>query len=282
MITNVVQRWREKRGTYRPAGETIITREYEVAELHVTPAEEFVLRHHYLGCFPAARRCFGLYWWGDLVGVAVFAQWMNKHTVANCLPGDPKASMVLGRLVLLDKVPANAESWFLARCFELLRDEGFVGIVSFSDPFPRDNTLTKKVVHVGHVGTVYQALNAFYWGQARAEWMYLLPDGRGFQNDSMTKVRHLKEGWHYSAQLLADFGAPMLDPRKDDPGLWLDTWLPKVCRKVKHPGNHKYVWTLNKRDRRHLKLPKGKKSLSELPPYPKLGKDRQHLRVSVS
>lgn len=33
VITSTCQRWRDKRGTYRPAGETIVTRDYEVADI---------------------------------------------------------------------------------------------------------------------------------------------------------------------------------------------------------------------------------------------------------
>jgi hypothetical protein len=41
--------------------------------------------------------------------------------------------------VLLDEVPGNGETWFLGRAFRLLRQEGFVGVVSFSDPCQRTN-----------------------------------------------------------------------------------------------------------------------------------------------
>lgn len=33
MLTPVVQRWRDQRGSYRPAGETIVTAHYEVAAI---------------------------------------------------------------------------------------------------------------------------------------------------------------------------------------------------------------------------------------------------------
>lgn len=33
MLTPVVQRWRDRRGVYRPAGETIVTAHYEVAAI---------------------------------------------------------------------------------------------------------------------------------------------------------------------------------------------------------------------------------------------------------
>jgi hypothetical protein len=53
-------------------------------------------------------------------------------------------------------VPGNGESWFIARCFERLRREGFVGVVAHSDPLRRTRA-DGTVVCPGHVGTIYQA-----------------------------------------------------------------------------------------------------------------------------
>lgn len=47
MITSISQRWRDRRGTYRPAGEPIDTRRYEVAAIaDDRTAKAFVVRHH--------------------------------------------------------------------------------------------------------------------------------------------------------------------------------------------------------------------------------------------
>jgi hypothetical protein len=42
-------------------------------------------------------------------------------------------SLDLSRVVILDSMPANAESWFCARAFELAAAAGIRGIVAFSD-----------------------------------------------------------------------------------------------------------------------------------------------------
>lgn len=57
MISPVTQRWREHRSSYRPAGEPINTRAYEVAALAKKggPAAAFVLQHHYSASVPAAK-----------------------------------------------------------------------------------------------------------------------------------------------------------------------------------------------------------------------------------
>jgi hypothetical protein len=49
----------------------------------------------------------------------------------------------------------------------------------------------------------------------------------------------------------------------DGPGLgaWLGRWLPALTVPVRHPGNHKYAWALDRRGAGHL--PAGQ-------PYPKL------------
>jgi hypothetical protein len=259
MLTNVVQRWKEHRGTYRPAREVVSTRALEVAPVDEVTAKSFVLRHHYLSSYPAARERFGLFWHERFVGVAVFSQPVNNATLA-CLPGAPVESLELGRLVLLDEVPANAESWLIAECFARLRGEGYVGVVSFSDPHPR-TTAAGTTVHPGHVGTVYQATNGIYLGRSRAEGLDLLPDGRALTNRAKAKIRNLESGWRYCAQLLERHGAAPLDPTREDARVWLARWTTALCRRVRHPGNHKYAWTLRKRDRKHL---------STSAPYPKL------------
>src|SRR5262245_32834628 len=138
MTTTVTQRWREQRDSYRPAGELIQTDQYEVAEIaDDRTAKAFVLDHHYSGCYPSARFRFGLYRGQDLVGVAVFSHPCSDKVLTSVFPMLPARDAVeLGRFVLLDQVPGNGETWFLARAFELLRGR-IGGVVSFSDPMPR-------------------------------------------------------------------------------------------------------------------------------------------------
>jgi len=259
MITNVVQRWSSGRASYRPAGETIDTRNYEVAAIDDdTTAKRFVLGHHYSGSYPAARFRYGIYFGQFLCGVAVFSVPCQPLALA-CLPGDDSERIELGRLVLHDDVPANAESWFIARCFEQLRAAGIVGVVSFSDPARRVDA-DGGVVFPGHVGTIYQATNACYLGRSKAETHRMLPDGTIFHRRAMAKIKHREAGWRYASAILVRHGAAVLD-EADDAASWLALWLGRLTRPLRHPGNHKYAWTLQRRDRRHLPT-----SL----PYPKL------------
>lgn len=254
------QRWRAHRSSYRPAGEPIQTHAYEVAEIaDDNPAKAFVEAHHYSGSFPAARFRYGLYRRGALVGVAVFSHPCNNAVLTNVFPVPANDATELGRFVLLDDVPGNGETWFLARCFEKLRHE-VAGVVSFSDPVPR-TTADGHTVMPGHVGTICQAFNGFYLDRSRAEPHYLLPDGTLFSRRNISKIRLGHQGWRYAAATLERYGATPI--RAHDPKSWLDTWLPRLTRKFRHPGNHRYAWALDRSLRKHLGAKAGK-------PYPKV------------
>ncbi len=250
MNASTNQRWRERRESYRPAGEPIDTARHEVAPIRddVT-AKRFVLEHHYSATYPAARFPFGLYEGPQLVGVAVFSHPCNDKVLTGVFPGPARDSVELGRFVLLDRVPGNGETWFLARCFELLRAE-VAGVVSYSDPIARES-LDGTSTHPGHVGTIYQAHNGVYLGRGTARVLRLLPDGTTFSARALQKIRRRERGWHYAASVLERFGASAL-AESADPAAWLAAWIPRLTRPLAHPGNHKYAWAIDRALRRHL------------------------------
>lgn len=240
------QRWAEGRSTFRPAGETIRTAEYDVEAIAGDAiARGFVKCHHYSGSYPAARFRFGLYRRGALAGVAVFSVPCSARVLTSVFPA-LDTSVELGRFVLLDEVPGNGETWFLARCFEQLRSRGIVGVVSFSDPVPRD-TLAGARIFPGHVGTIYQAHNARYLGRGTARRLQLLPDGRVLSARALQKIRDGGQGWRYAAGQLEAIGAPPAPVDDVDRRAWLREWLPRLTRPLAHPGNFKYAWSLNRR-----------------------------------
>jgi len=132
-----------------------------------------------------------------------------------------------------------------------------MGVVSFSDPVPRDTALGKRVFP-GHVGTIYQAHNGVYLGRATPRTLRLLPDGTVFSDRAIQKIRKHEQGWRYSSGILERFGA---DPLRDDPASWLAYWLPRLTRPLRHRGNHKYAWPLD---------PTLAKYLPRSLPYPKV------------
>jgi hypothetical protein len=256
------QRWRARRASYRVPTERIDPLAYDVAEIAGDAVPRaFVERHHYSGTFPAARFRIGLYERGDLVGVAVFSHPVNDAVIENVFPTLPRlAGVELGRFVLLDSVPGNGETWFLARAFELLADR-VAGVVAFSDPVAR-TTAAGELVMPGHVGTIYQASNARYLGRGRADTLRLLPDGRALARRTYQKIRSGEPGWLAATAPLVQHGAAPLGAEVDERTrrAWLELWMGRLTRPLKHPGNHRYAWTLRRRDRHAL--PKGA-------PYPK-------------
>jgi hypothetical protein len=245
------QRWREGATRFVTPRNVFDPRAYDVAAIDGdSVAKRFVVSHHYSGSYPAARQRYGLYRHGELAGVAVFSHPCRDDVLTNVFPGTPTDSVELGRFVLLDDVGFNGETWFLARAFDLLRTEGLRGVVSFSDPMPR-KCATGAVVFAGHIGTIYQAFNGTYLGQAPTRTIRLLPDGRTFSARAMQKIRSRDQGWEYSAAQLVAVGAAPLSASEDSRE-WLRTWLPTVTRAVRHPGNLKYAWALDRRTRRVL------------------------------
>lgn len=253
-MTTPSLRWRDGRHVFTRA--PIVRSQFDVASIDDdTTARAFIEQHHYSRSYPAARERYGLYRLGELVGVVVFSQPTNDKSITKTftlcggrqkLPAADGAD--LGRLVLLDEIGANAESYFVARCFELLRPMGFRGAISFSDPVPR-TTLDGRMVLAGHVGTVYQALNAVYLGRSCARTLRLLPDGTVLNPRTLQKIRKQEVGWMSAVASLEAMGAPAL---RDDPREWVRLIVPMVTRPLRHPGNHKYAWRFDRR----VELPK--------------------------
>lgn len=257
------QRWRDRRATFRRPDEQIDTAAHDVAEIASDSiARAFVKAHHYSGSYPAARFRFGLYELGQLVGVAVFSHPARNAVITNVFPTLPiRACVELGRFVLLDRVAGNGETWFLARCFELLRThptKPIVGVVSFSDPLAR-TTLAGEIVMPGHVGTIYQAANARYLGRGRGDTISLLPDGRVLARRSYQKIRGGERGWRPMAELLVGYGADAIAETSsaEERCAWLEAAMAALTRPLRHPGNHRYAWIIDRRHRRALPVATG-------------------------
>lgn len=119
--------------------------------------KEFVELHHYSHSINGLKvsRCYGLYRADDsgdtLVGALIFGP---LSTTAWKKYADNEGDVVeLRRMVVLDEMPRNTGSWFLARALKLLKKETkFTICVSYADPFH------------GHAGYIYQATNWKYHG----------------------------------------------------------------------------------------------------------------------
>jgi hypothetical protein len=266
----LTQRWRDRRDSYRARGDAFHPGEFGVESIaRDGVAREFIERNHYSGSYPAARCRVGLYrrregWFtSELVGVAVYSVPVQAATIPCYVPGVTASEGVeLGRFVLLDEVPFNAESWFLARAEAIVRRElGVRAVLSYSDPLPRRDA-SGRVVTPGHVGQIYQARNALYLGMSRGMWHHLTPAGRFLSKRGISKIRGQEQGWEGAAAALMAEGAPARRVG-EDPAAWVARALVEgPFTRVKHPGNHVYVWCFDAGARKGVEV---------VGPYPKKG-----------
>jgi hypothetical protein len=256
-----VQTWR------RPEDGGFDSRRYEVAVIGERPARTYVEDRHYSGTWVAARLRYGLMDVSErearLAGVGVLSVPVNKRSLLKVFPDltPYTESLDLGRLVLDDEVPSNAETWLLARMFKLARAAGIRGVVSYSDPVPRacaDGTLLTP----GHVGTTYQAENAVYTGRGTKRSIVLLPDGSVLSARAMQKIRKREQGHEYAEQLLISRGAREMRTG-EDPARWLAEVISDIgARRIRHQGCHRYGFPFGRRARPAIAL--------TARPYPKI------------
>lgn len=263
------QRWRERRTTFVPDASVIDPADYSVDVIDCyRQAKPFVEMHHYSGSFPATRLSCGLFRNGKggtsrLVGVCSFAVPVNNAAVPlHTGLDDHLAAADLGRLVLLDDVPGNGESWFVSRALRLLRAQkpGILSVIAYSDPVRRiaaDGT----VVMPGHCGMVYQALSASLRGRSTPRTDLMMPNGRILSPRAISKIRAQDTGAAYAERQVVDSGAPERQPG-EAPRDWLERLRSAgVLKARRHPGNLVYAFTLTKAARLAAR---GKPSL----PYP--------------
>lgn len=257
-MTDRTQRWRERRDSFRIRGEAFDPAAYGVEPLERhAPARDFVVRHHYSASWPSVSVCVGLFrrrafFAPELVGVCTFGPGTSQAQVPRWTGCAPDEGLVLNRLVLLDEVPFNAETWTIARAFRVLRAErpAVRVVLSYSDPIPRRDE-AGVLTMPGHVGAAYQAKGARYVGRSDAETKWLDARGCVLDGRSLAKVRALdtgdpvrsKGGAAYARTLVA-LGAPSRGPHEPWAG-WVEriTWGGDgPFTALRHPGNHVYVF----------------------------------------
>lgn len=252
------QRWRTRRPSWRHTSEGGFNpRRYGVVELDYRPAQAFVTAHHYSGAFSSAVRRYGLIdrWADQLVGVCVLGNSMGEHVLLSAFPALRPSTQCLevSRLVLLDAVPANAESWFVAAALDHAAGRGLLGGVMYSDP--NERTTPAGLIMPGHLGIVYQALNCWYVGPSRARYEDHLPDGTVLPERTASKIRGLERGCYGAVRRLIRLGAD--DPgdltamTADERGAWTTTALAQAgATRMKRAGKHRYLIAVGTRAQR--------------------------------
>lgn len=200
-----------------------------VAEISSAIGSAFIREHHYShGCHNGPT-CFGLKDDRDrLVGVLAFAT-PNSENVRASVFGPEYVDHVteLHRLVVLDSEPKNTESWFIAEALRQLklRQPRIWAVVSFADATE------------GHVGTIYQATNALYYGTSGVATFYV---------DQVGRLRH---------------------PRQNGVNITAESAAARGWRPVQRDGKHRYCFLLPD-DRAHKRRLKKLLKIHPLP-YPK-------------
>ena len=256
------QRWREGRARWRAKCPLFDPAGYEVVRIDRALCASFVGDHHYSASFPVARLCYGLL--GPemgllmserLCGVAALTVPVNDASLTNAFPDlVPNVSAAeLGRLVLLDRLAYNAESWFLRRVFGMARQDGVRGLVAFSDPVPRFDSAGACILP-GHVGQVYQSTNALYAGRSTAQTKVILCDGTELSGRTISKIRDKERGHAAAVERLTGLGVRR-PTEKENMVAWLEEAIRAIGRRVRHPGCHRYLFPLgSKAERAQLRI----------------------------
>jgi hypothetical protein len=157
-------------------------------------------------------------------------------------------STELVRFGLLDGVPANGESLFLAAVFRLLASEGIAAIASFSDPVLRVRA-NGEVVAPGHIGTCYAAAGAHYTGRTAPVTYRMFPSDAALLHPRMlAKYRARDANAGNVERLLVEHGASRRRTTVD-PSAYLDEVLPRLTMPFHHEGLHRYAFTIGQHAR---------------------------------
>jgi len=210
-----------------------------------------------------------------LVGVTVLASPMNERVLTRPFPKlAPYAeSAELARLVVGESVPANGETFLIARALRLAAEYGVRGVVSFADPMPRmRRTDTGAVIgSPGHLGIVYQALGARFAGRSTARSLCFLSDGSVLSARSKAKITGGEVGGKGVMRRLELLGARPLR-EGENPTRWLAEVLPATgARSVRHPGNLRYLMSAGRTRAERSRTVFGMPPM----PYPKWASDRR-------
>ena len=153
--------------------------------------KDFIKKHHYSHGVHNGPMCYGLFDSEEsLVGVCAFATPCSENVCSSVFGTELKRSVTeLHRLVLLDEVPKNSESFFISKSLMLLKKDrpNYSAVLSFADSTE------------GHLGIIYQASNFLYTGTSGKATFYLDSTGRlrhPRQNGiNITKESANSKGW---------------------------------------------------------------------------------------
>ena len=142
-----------------------------------------IVKHHYLHRKVSARYAFALEQESRVVGAVTFSVPASRHMQMSVCPSDPSLVLELSRLWLCDCLPRNTASQFV---WSALKQLPPLLIASYAD------------TSVGHLGTVYRAMNFYYAGwtdqdRKTPRYDYVPANGKhtrdAFRSNDYTRVR---------------------------------------------------------------------------------------------
>lgn len=264
MEVDFTQRWRERKALFLQRQIFFSPRRHEIEKISAKLAADWTIKHHYLGSFPSATVCYGIFRSGELAGVAVLGTAQHKNTIPNVFgAARSKDCLLLQRFALLDALEFNAESYFLARVRLLLKREGYCGVLTMSDETPKTD-FYGNVTFPGHIGTIFKSDNAHYLGRTAKSDEYLFADGNVLSNRSFSKLVNNESSWNYIARKLEDYGASKCPQAAGERREWGFYWRGLLTRKQTNSGKLRYAWSLHPKVMLPASLPYPRFRLSEI------------------
>ncbi len=245
MEVDFTQRWRERRTVFLQKQVFFNPRRHEVEKIPVNLAADWIVKNHYLGSFPSATVCYGIFRSGKLPSVAVLGTAQHKNTIPNVFgPAYAKDCLLLQRFALADVLEFNAESYFLARVRARLKREGYCGILTMSDETPKSD-IFGNITFPGHIGTIFKSDNAVYLGRIAKSDEYIFADGSVLSNRSFSKLVNNESGWNYMARKFAFYGAGDCPASVVERREWGFYWRGRLTRRQRNLGKLRFAWSLH-------------------------------------
>jgi hypothetical protein len=264
MEVDFTQRWRRRKALFLQRQVFFNPRHHEIENIPTKSAAEWIIKHHYLGSFPSATVCYGIFRHGELSGVSVLGTAQHKNTIPNVFgKSHAKDCLLLQRFALLDALEFNAESYFLARVRALLKGEGYCGILTMSDETAKTDLLG-NITFPEHIGTIFKSDNAVYLGRSDKSIEYLFSDGSVLSNRSFSKLVNGESGWNYMARKFESYGASNCPPTASERREWGFYWRNQLTRKQQNTGKLRYAWSLHPKVTLPASLPYPRFRLNEM------------------
>ena len=138
--------------------------EYKVVQIPYSATKDWILNIHYAKRMPSISYAYGLYRWGEMVGMVSYGTPASPSLCKGICGEEHRSDVIeLNRLVLKDNLP-NEASFLVSRSLKMLPTPKVV--VSYADTAQ------------DHAGIVYQATNWLFTGTTKPRTDMAGKDGK--------------------------------------------------------------------------------------------------------